>query len=117
MEQAFADQVPEYVLSFTQLLCANGHIQQFHDCVSEYESMYKALSSVSTARVVSAVELTDGEKSALINKLEKLTGHTVTASYETDDGILGGVVVYVDDKVIDGSLRHRLKEVKEAIGE
>ena len=34
LEQAFAD-VPEYVLSFTELLCEKGHIQQLVDTIRE----------------------------------------------------------------------------------
>lgn len=117
IEQAFADKIPEYVLSFIELLCENGHIQLFSDCVNEYEKMYKALSSVSSARIVSAIELSDKEKTALIGKLEKLTGNTVAAEYEINESIIGGVIVYIDDRVIDGSIRHRLQEVKEVIGE
>ena len=47
--------------------------------------MYKALSSVSSAHVVSAIELSNEEKTALIEKLEKLTGNTVAAEYEINE--------------------------------
>lgn len=65
------------------------------------EKMYKALSSVSSAHVVSAIELSNEEKTALIEKLEKLTGNTVAAEYEINESIIGGVIVNIDDKVID----------------
>lgn len=117
IEQAFADEIPKYVLSFTELLLENGHIQSFSECVNEYEKMYKALRFVSSARIVSAIELSNEEKIALVGKLEKLTGNTVTAEYEIDSGVIGGVIVNIDDKVIDGSIRYRLQEVKEVIGE
>jgi F0F1-type ATP synthase delta subunit len=29
-----------------------------------------------------------------------------------DESILGGVIVRLEDKVIDGSVRHRLEEIK-----
>jgi F-type H+-transporting ATPase subunit delta len=113
--QAFAEQVPEYVLSFTQLLCERGRIREFKSCVREYEALYRTFESVSTARIISAAALTDSQKKALIEKLEKISGHTVTAEYEIDEALLGGLTVYIDDKVIDGSLRRKLKEVKEVI--
>ena len=112
--QAFAEQVPEYVLSFTQLLCSGAHsgIQKLRKRV---RSALPDLESVSTARIISAAALTDSQKKALIEKLEKISGHTVTAEYEIDEALLGGLTVYIDDKVIDGSLRRKLKEVKEVI--
>lgn len=117
IEQAFAEKIPEYVVSFIELLCENGHIQSFSDCVKEYEKIYKALNSVSSARIVSAVELSSEEQTMIVNKLEGLIGNTVIAEYEIDDSILGGLIIYVDDKVIDGSIRHKLKEIKEVISE
>ena len=115
IEQAFSAYVPEYVLSFTQLLCEHGHIREFGSCLREYEELYKALESISTARIISAIELTDSQKKKLTEKLEKISGHTVIANYEIDETLLGGLTVYIDDKVIDGSLRRKLKEVKEVI--
>lgn len=115
LEQAFAEQVPEYVLSLVKLMCEKGHIQIFGDCVKEYENLYHAFCSVISVRVVSAVELTDSEKESLIAKLEKANACTVQAQYEVDSALIGGVVIYMDDKIIDGSLRTKLKELKEVI--
>ena len=115
IEQAFAAHVPEYVLSFIQLLCRQGHIREFGSCVREYETLYKELESISTARVISAAALTDRQKEALMKKLTKISGNKITAVYEIDETLLGGLTVYLDDKIIDGSLRRKLKEVKEVI--
>lgn len=115
LEAAFCGKVPEYVMSFTELLCENGRIKLFGECVAEYERMYRAVSLVSTAKVTSAVEMTDEEKEKLIKKLEKLCGHTVTAEYETDENVIGGLVVRMDDILIDGSVETKLKQIKEVI--
>jgi len=87
----------------------------FGECVSEYEKMYRAVSLVSTAKVTSAVELTTEEKQKLTEKLEKLCGHGVVAEYETDKNVIGGLVVRMDDILIDGSVETKLKQIKEVI--
>lgn len=117
LEQAFAAVVPEYVLSFLKLLCEKGQIRLFSDCVKEYELLYQAFCKVSSARVVSAAELTEAEKRILQDELERISGHSVTAQYEIDGALIGGMVVYMDDTVIDGSLRTKLKELKEVMTE
>ena len=116
LEKAFASFVPEPVLSFAELLCEKGHMSCFHDCVKEYQALYQTFCSVSSARVVSAVALTEEEKRRLTEKLEKISGHRVQTHYETDEAILGGLIVYMDDTVIDGSLRRQLKDVRDVIG-
>lgn len=116
LEKAFLEHVPEYVLSFTELLCDKGHIREFDRYVKEYGQMLKAFESVSDARVISTIPLTDEQKAALIKKLEKISGHIVTAQYEIDEALLGGMVIHMDDTVIDGSLKQQLKDVKEVMG-
>ena len=115
LAQAFADRVPEYVLSFAELLCEKRHIRQFTSCVEEYEKLYKELSSVTDALIVSAVALTEQEKESLVKGLERRSGKSVAARYRVDESLLGGLTVYMEDTVIDGSLRHKLKEIKEVI--
>lgn len=116
IEEAFSKYLPDYLLSFVMILCEKGHIKELSQCVDEYNAMNKAFSKVSEARIISAIELTENEKEALLKKLEIISGHTVNANYEIDEKIIGGLVIYIDDKVIDGSLRHKLKEIKEGLG-
>ncbi len=115
LETAFGEAVPEYALSFLQLLCEKGKVQQFSVCMQEYAALCRAVDKVSVARIVSAVELTAPQRTALCQKLEKISGHRVEARYELNPEILGGVVIYLDDRVIDGSLKHQFTEIKEVI--
>ena len=69
----------------------------------------------STAFVTSAAELTEAQKSELKKRLEKLSGHSVDMNFSVDTELIGGIVVKMDDKLFDGSLKKRLQEIKEAI--
>ena len=115
LKTAFADAVPDEIFAFLVLLTENGHIRALSECVKEYEALYQVSKNVSTAQVTSAVVLTEEEKKALIRKLEALCGHAVLLECATDKTLLGGIVVRIDGKVLDGSLKHRLHEVKEVI--
>jgi len=115
LETALSGAIPEKLLAFLGLLIENGHIRSLSECVKEYEALYQVSKNVSTAEVTSAVALTEKEKRALIRKLEALCGHAVLLECATDKTLLGGIVVRVDGKVLDGSLKHRLHEEKEVI--
>ena len=54
-------------------------------------------------------------KQKLINKLELIEKCKVEAEYFVDAALLGGLIVEMDGKILYGSLRHRLYEVKEVI--
>ena len=115
IEEAFANNIPEDVVSYLQLLCEKGRISGFFESAEEYEKLLDASEKISNAKVTSALELTEEEKTALKSKLEKICKTTVTIEYLIDESLIGGIIVETDGKVLDGSLRNRLREIKEVI--
>lgn len=115
IEDAFGKIAPEHVVSFLKLLCERGRIRQLYECVEVYNKLLDEDMKISVARVVSCVELTKIEKDRLKKRLEKITGRKVILECEVDKSTLGGLVVFVDGKVIDGTLRHRLDEMKDVM--
>ena len=115
LEEAFGAHLPQHVMGYLHVLCNNGHIREFEDSVKAYEELYSSARKLSTAVVTSAVELTEAEKTQLQAKLEKLLGRTIRLECAVDETLLGGLVVQVDGKVIDGSLKHKLHEIKEVM--
>jgi len=67
------------------------------------------------AEVRSTVELTDEQRDRLAQAIEKATGKKVEVKVIIDPTILGGVVTTIGDTVIDGSVRTRLEQLKNAI--
>lgn len=115
LAEAFSDVLPKTVLSFLQLLCEQGNIKLFFDIADEFERLLLAHRSMSNAVISSVVELTDAQKSALKARLEKLCGKSVSMSFVIDKSIMGGLYIDIDGSILDGSIRHRLHEVKEVI--
>ena len=77
--------------------------------------MYDAAMAASAAEIVSAVPLTEEEQEKLAAVLSARFGRTVTLTCTVDESLMGGLVVRVDGKVLDGSLRSRLHAVKEVM--
>jgi F-type H+-transporting ATPase subunit delta len=115
VERTFSGRLPEMVVSLLGLMCEKGRIGGFCECVEEYARLLDVRRSVVEARVISAVPLTEGEKAALKQKLENKCGGTVELSCEVDAAIMGGLIVEMQGSVMDGSLRQRLREVKDVM--
>ncbi len=111
----FADSLSDNVLSYVQLMCEKGRIDGFFGAAEEYKALLDASKHVSLAKVTSAVELTEAEKTKLYNKLKDMSQGDVTMEYSVDSSLLGGLIVELDGKIMDGSLRNRLREVKDVI--
>ena len=69
------------------------------------------------ARVASARDLSAAQIDALKGQLEKAVGKNVIVENETDAALLGGMVVKLGSRMIDGSLRTKLNSLKTALNE
>ena len=70
-----------------------------------------------TAQVTTATELEDEQRQAVTQKIADMTHKNVILETHVDPGILGGLVVRVNNVVLDGSLRGQLTQLrKELIG-
>jgi F-type H+-transporting ATPase subunit delta len=70
--------------------------------------------SEAVAEVRTAIPLNEDQRTRLAAALSRATGKQVSVKVIVDPSILGGVVSTVGDIVIDGSVRHRLDQLKEA---
>lgn len=115
IDATFSDTIPEHVLSFLKLLCEKGRMAHFLEAAEEYQALLDMSEHVANATITSAVELTATEKEKLISRLEKKEKCKVHAEYVVDPALLGGLIIEVDGRIMDGSLRQRLYEVKEVM--
>lgn len=114
VDEAFGD-MPEYVVSFVKLLCENGRVRTLFGCIDEYEKLAAAFSNRTTAVIYSAVTLNYEQKNGVCAKLKKLTGKQIDPVYIIDESLIGGLKIEVDGKTLDGSVRHRLGEMKDVM--
>lgn len=112
---AFSSAVCENVMSFICILCEKGNIRLMSSCAQEYKKLLDASNKVSEVVVKSSVELTFEQKRKLKEKLEKKYNTFVEIEYIVDAELLGGLIVELDGKVIDSSVRGRLQKVKDVM--
>ena len=93
-----------YVEKFLRRPCGHDRLR-----TSEiyYQQQLKSVGRV-RAQVRSAAELAEEEKQLIANTFSQLTHKTVEPSFETDATLLGGVVVEVEGRVYDASLKTQL---------
>ncbi len=68
------------------------------------------------AEVISAIPLTDAQRDAVEARLVAQYGPSLEFSYRVDPAILGGMIIRVGDKLIDGSVASRLAVMKQSLG-
>ena len=113
---AIGDSVTEYVFSFVAVLVSNGHIKEFFECEKDFSYLYEQEKNCTTAFVRTAAELSENDKKRLAEKLSSLTGKNVSLEVCIDHSLIGGLIVEIDGKVYDGSLKQKIKTAKEVMG-
>ncbi len=112
---AFEGKVNDNVVSFLKLLCERGRAELFFACLDDFERLYNESKRVMLVTVTSATELSDSEKEKLIVALEKKHSLKVELKCIIDKSILGGIIVETESSVLDGSLKRKLRDVKDVI--
>lgn len=115
IDKAFGESVNIYILNFLKVLCEHGKISTIDECIKIFGDLRKQAENKVTAIVISAAPLEDYQIERLKAKLSKKLGCLVKIKTETDPSMLGGIKIEFDDKVIDGSIRKQLHDIKEVI--
>jgi F-type H+-transporting ATPase subunit delta len=94
------------------LLIRRRRIEQLPRVVAEFVRLDERRQGITHATATSAAPLTDLEVKALTARLEQMTGGRVALETHVDEGLLGGLIVRVGDRLIDGSVRGRLERLR-----
>ena len=110
-EKVFA-KLSQPVRNLILLLVRRGRIEQLPRVAAEFGRRDDQRNGLTHATATSAVPLDDEEVRAIATHLEQLTGGRVALETNVDPSILGGVIVRIGDRLIDGSVRGRLERLR-----
>ncbi len=83
------------------------------DILAAYQTLRDGQLGVARAVARSASTLAEDERANVQTALERLSGMKIRLQSETDESLIGGVVVRIGDTVYDGSLRNKLNHLKD----
>jgi F-type H+-transporting ATPase subunit delta len=105
----FTDKFEKDTIELLEYLIDKGRLSYIKSIVVEYLKIFYAKNSIVEAEATFAA--TPGEKQVakLIEKLEKRTSKKVKLTTRVDKAILGGVVIRIEDEIIDASVKRELE--------
>ena len=115
IDEAFSDSFHPHTVSFLKILTEKGRIKDLVSCIDEFINLKLFFENTETVKVISRIPLTDSQKDALVKKLSAKQNKNINAVYETDETLIGGIKIVAGDLLIDGSIKNRLKDLKEVI--
>jgi F-type H+-transporting ATPase subunit delta len=101
--------------NFIKLLASKNHTHLLPQIIAGFDRRAKRGPQSHAALVTSAIELSGTEKQNLESKVRAKFGADLAFEYVVNAQILGGLIVRVGDKVIDGSVSGKLAALKEKL--
>jgi F-type H+-transporting ATPase subunit delta len=116
LERAFQGKVSDLVLHFLTVVLEKGRFSAIEEIAKTYDDLSDEAQGVARVHVTTYSPLGEEQRAALTRKLQGLTARPNIVLQETvDPSILGGVIVRIGDQVVDGSVRGRLRSLRERL--
>lgn len=111
IDEIFKKELNEKVLNFIKILVEKNRFNEFNQIIQAYSDELDNMNNIKRVEVVSAVELSDSQKQKTIEKLQMRLNKEVKVNWALDTNIIGGLVIKIDDDIIDTSLKNKLDKL------
>ena len=111
IRQAIPQQSP-LLQNLMALLTSRQHLRLAPLIMEEYQRLSNAAQGIEVAQVTTAVPLEADERASIASRLAQLVQREVRVQSRVDPAILGGFIARLGDRLIDGSTRTRLQELR-----
>lgn len=114
-EAIFSKHVQPLTSSFFRLVFTKGRSIAIDEILESYGDKYREYKGIKVVQLTTAVEATDEVRDAVRQQLKDnkfLIGKTIELKEKVDASIIGGLIVQVDDKLFDASIKHDLQQIK-----
>jgi len=113
VEELLGGKALDATVGLVSMIVAAGRARDLPAIVDALVSLRAEGEGKQVAEVRSAIELDDEQQERLARALSEATGKDVEVKVVVDPSVLGGLIAQVGDTVIDGSVRHRLDQLRE----
>lgn len=97
--------------NFISILKENGADDRYEDIIKEVEKLEQKKQNAKQVELITASPLGKEEEEKITRELNKQLGNNIELRKVVDEGIISGLVIKVDDVVIDGSVKRRIEKL------
>lgn len=109
IETVFTDRASKEMIGLMLMIISKGHYQEFGGVLEYFIAQVKEYKKIGTAYITSAMDLSLMQKDAIRRKLLETTDYVqFEFVYHIDPSLIGGIVIRIGDRVVDGSVKNKL---------
>lgn len=117
VENVFEGRVSEEFVGLLVLTVRKSRQDLILEILNKFLDMIKEANGMLKATVTSAVSLNDGQLAQIKSNIEKDTNKQIELTAIVDQSIIGGLIIRVGDKVIDGSVAGQMQALKSKLND
>ena len=115
IQKLFSTHIEKITLDFLYVLADNNRLNAINEILNRFSDGYNKVNNIVKPTIISAVELDEIQKNRLTEKLEQKLSKKVIPEYITDESVIGGFVIEMEDKTIDCSLKAKFENMKKQL--
>ena len=109
----FKDELTQEVYNFLRIIIDRGRESYLEDIINIYSTLVDDVENKVDGVAITAIPMEKADLLKLEENLSKSSGKNVQLENQVDPEIIGGVLVKIGDKVIDGTIKSRLALMQE----
>jgi F-type H+-transporting ATPase subunit delta len=106
----------QFGVNFIRLLAKNHRIDLIADIAQQFDALKAQDENKTHVNLTTAVSVEDEVQRRLTEEVSKKLNTESALQFEVDENIIGGIVLRIDDKVIDISIKNALKRLQKQLG-
>lgn len=112
LENVFKGRISDELTGFLTLIVAKDRYNEIDAILNYFLTEIKRFKGIGIAYVTTAETLRDEQKAGVEQKLLETTSYKkMEMHYETDESLIGGMVIRIGDRVVDSSIKTKLNEL------
>lgn len=113
VKNVFEKRLSKEMAGFLTTVLEKDRYSEIRAMLGEFIALVKEYNNIGTAYVTTAIALADNEKNDIETRLLATTKYkTIECSYDVDEGLIGGMVIKMGDRVVDSSIRTKLDKLQ-----
>ena len=116
LETAFKGRISEDMMGFLLVIVKKDRYRDIMSVLDYIIGRMKKREGIGSLWVASAFELSEGQKKDIVDRMKELTDYReFEVDYEIDEQLIGGLVLRLNDRVIDSSIRTKLQTMGKSL--
>ncbi len=115
MSKILSDGFNQSVSNFMLLLIDKHRISLLTEIITSFHELSNEAQGIQVAYAKTAMALSREQKAVLVSKLESITEKRIQLKTATDPSIIGGIIIKINDKLIDGSVVSQIKSIEKQL--